>query len=277
MYLSKEQGDNNNMMMSKISWEELLYQGIKMWQLPEKDKPSKRVVGVISDLHVPYHNKKTTAFLVETFVRRGVTDIVFIGDLLDNYWYGHKYLKDYNVMGPKEDNELSKSILREFYKEFPVATFIIGNHDLRIIKREDDGFIDDFEEVFRRKFCPPTTWTIVTQVVIDGVLYCHGTGVSGQNGAVQMMRAKRMSTVIGHTHTFGGIIYSNNGIDNCFALNVGCLVDTEAPVFNYGLTNREKPVLGCGVVYSKYCAEFIPLIIKNKSKAKLVQRRTNKQ
>ena len=88
---------------------------------------------------------------------------------------GHKYLKDYNVMGPKEDNELSKSILREFYKEFPVATFIIGNHDLRIIKR-DDGFIDDFEEVFRRKFCPPTTWTIVTQVVID--VYCHGTSAA---------------------------------------------------------------------------------------------------
>lgn len=174
-------------------------------------------------------------------------------------------------MGPKEDFTASNSYLKDFYVEFPYATFIIGNHDLRLVKREDDGFVEDFEMTFRRKFSPPTTWTITAQACIDDVLYCHGTGVSGQNGAMQMMRAKRMSTVIGHTHTFGGIVYSDNGLDRCFALNVGCLVDITAPVFDYGLNNKEKPVLGCGVVYSKDYAEFIPLIIKNKSKVKGVR------
>lgn len=231
----------------------------KLWQLKRADRPKEKVVGVISDLHLPYHNKKALAFIIETFERRGVTDIVFIGDILDNYWYGHKYLKNYNVVGPKEDFNASKSYLQEFYKEFPYATFIIGNHDVRIIKREDDGFVEDFEEAFRKLFNPPRTWKIKNQAIIDGVCYIHGTGVSGQNGAISMMRTKRQSTVIGHTHSFGGITYSNNGVDCAFALNVGCLVDLKAPVFDYGLNNKEKPVLGCGVVYSCNYAEFIPL------------------
>jgi hypothetical protein len=92
------------------------------------------------------------------------------------------------------------------------------------------------------------------------VCYHHGTGTSGQNAAMTMMKTKRMSTVIGHTHSFAGVQFSNNGIETNFALNVGCLIDLDAPVFNYGLNNREKPVLGCGIVYSKSYAEFVPLV-----------------
>lgn len=247
---------------NKKTWEELFAQGVKIWQLPKKERPVKKVVGVVPDLHIPYQNPKALDFIVETFVRRGVTDIVFIGDVIDAYWYGHKYLKDYCIIGPREDYELSKLFLQKFYEEFPFATFIIGNHDLRIVRREDDGFVEDFETTFRSKYKPPKGWKVKTQVIIDDVCYIHGTGTSGQNASVTMFRSKRMSTVIGHTHTFGGIIYMNNGIDSGFALNVGCLVDLQAPVFDYGLANREKPTLGCGVVYSKEYAEFIPLLIK---------------
>ena len=77
------------------------------------------------------------------------------------------------------------------------------------------------------KFCPPTYNGHVHRCHDD--VYCHGTGVSGQNGAMQMMRAKRMSTVIGHTHTFGGIVYSTTD-DTAFAVECGCLVIQE-PVF----------------------------------------------
>jgi len=250
--------------MKKTNWEELVESGTKIWRLPKKERPDKVVVGVIPDLHIPYQNTKAIDFLEEIFVSRGVTDIVFIGDIIDAYWYGHKYLKDYNIIGPKEDHELSKLFLKQFYERFPYATLIVGNHDMRIVHREDDGFVEDFETVFKSKFNPPKTWNIVGQKIIKEVCYVHGTGVSGQNGSVTMFRTKRMSTVIGHTHTFGGIVYTNNGIENGFALNVGCLIEPDAPVFNYGINNREKPTLGCGVVYSKEYAEFIPLIIKEK-------------
>ena len=128
--------------------------------------------------------------------RLGVTDIVFIGDIIDAYWYGHKYLKDYNIIGPKEDHELSKLFLKQFYERFPYATLIVGNHDMRIVRREDDGFVEDFETVFKSKFNPPKTWNIVGQKIIKEVCYVHGTGVSGQNGSVTMFRTKRMSKLL---------------------------------------------------------------------------------
>ena len=114
---------------NKKTWEELFAQGVKIWQLPKKERPAKRIVGVVPDLHIPYQNPKALDFLVETFVRRGVTDIVFIGDVIDAYWYGHKYLKDYNIIGPRVRIKVVPT------KVVPFATFIIGNHDLRIVRR----------------------------------------------------------------------------------------------------------------------------------------------
>ena len=91
--------------------------------------------------------------------------------------------------------------------------------------------------MFRNKFHAPKGWKIKTQEVIDGVCYVHGTGVSGQSGSINMYRAKRISTVIGHTHT-----WKCTTIENGFALNVVWLIYQHR--FDYGLANKDKPTLG---------------------------------
>jgi len=242
-------------------YNELVNKGIKIWQLPPNERPKGiKVVGVIPDLHVPFHNKKALDFLVKSFVTRGVTDIVCIGDFFDNYWRSKKYIKNYNIIGPSEEYKASIKTLRLFEQEFPYVSYVIGNHDIRLTATQNDGFVEDFIPTFRETFNLLDTWDIANQFIIDGVCYIHGNGVSGQNAAMTMLRTKRMSTVIGHTHSFAGVVFSDNGIETNFALNCGCLVDMKAPVFDYGLNNREKPVLGCGIVYNKHYAEFVPLV-----------------
>ena len=44
-----------------------------------------------------------------------------------------------------------------------------------------------------------------TKLEIDGVLYEHGTGSTGANGARNRAIANRQSTVVGHSHSFGGV------------------------------------------------------------------------
>ena len=242
-------------------WIDMLNKGIKIWQLPDYAKPKGvRIVGVIPDIHVPYQHKKALEFLSRTFVQRGVTDIVCIGDFFDFNWHSKKYVKNYNIMGPTETKKASQRILDMFANEFPYMSFVWGNHDFRIVSSNEDDYFEDVEVAIRRTYSVPSTWKFDMQFVIDDVCYIHGTGVSGQNGALTMMRTKRMSTVIGHTHSFASVVYSNNGIETNFAMNVGCLVDLDAPVFDYGVTNREKPVLACGIVYSKSYAEVVPYV-----------------
>jgi metallophosphoesterase superfamily enzyme len=242
-------------------WLDLTNEGIKIYQLPKENKPKGiHVVGIIPDLHIPWHNKKALDFLSNTFQTRGVTDIVIIGDFFDNYWRSRKYIKDYNVMGPTEEYKAAMKSKKLFENEFPYVNYVLGNHDARLTANVNDGFVGNLKDEFRRVFELPSTWNIENQFIIDNVCYHHGTGTSGQNAAMTMLRTKRMSTVIGHTHSFAGVQFSNNGIETNFALNVGCLVDLKAPVFDYGLNNREKPVLGCGVVYNSHYAEFVPLV-----------------
>ena len=249
------------MKQEQTKWIELLNKGVKMWQLPEYDKPRGiKIVGVISDYHAPNHNPRAFQFLIDTFVQRGVTDIVIIGDFIDCYWQSKKYLKNYNVMGPTETKNVTQKIIDVFAREFPVLKYLWGNHEQRITTKVTDDFVEDNEEALRSMYNIPDTWEIGQQFIIDDVCYVHGTGVSGQNGALAMLRTKRMSVVMGHTHSFGGVQYSNNGIETNFALNVGCLVDLNSPVFSYGVNSREKPVLGCGIVYNRSYAEFVPML-----------------
>ena len=151
-------------------------------------------MGVIPDTHAPWHHKKTIDFLVKNFQLRGVTEIVHIGDMLDMYWRAKKYIKDYRILGPMEEYKAAKKFVKQLYDEFPYVKYVIGNHDLRLIARNNDDFGDDFITTFRDDFDIPLTWDIRREHIIDNVCYVHGIGASGQNAALIMLRTKRMSS-----------------------------------------------------------------------------------
>jgi hypothetical protein len=237
----------------------------KLWQLPEEEKRKHpKVIGVIPDLHFPFSKKEYLDFLVKTFKSRKVTDIVFIGDMIDNYTLS-KFGAIPEALNALEEKRTAQYWVNKYIAEFPIAKFIIGNHEQRIEKRlAEIGIPREFLKSFKDLFFLPNTWEIGDYFIIDGVHYSHGTGFSGQHAAVQNMMKNRVSSVMGHTHTFGGVVYSNNGIDTAFALNVGSLLDDQAYAFAYSKYNRQKPTLGCGVVYSTEKAEFIPYVEESK-------------
>lgn len=54
-----------------------------------------------------------------------------------------------------------------------------------------------------------------------------------------------------------------NEYDVIFGLNVGCLIDRSAYVFDYGKGAKFKPTLGCGVVLYGV-PKFVPMIVSGK-------------
>lgn len=231
---------------------------VKFWQLPEDEKPSKRIVGVVPDLHFPFTKDKYLSFLVETFIDKGVTDIVFIGDMIDSHALS-RHETHPNAVGPVTEYELSLKQVKKYIKEFPVVKFCLGNHDL-IVERQAAtlGIASVFLKSFKDLWQLPAEWDVREVHEIDDVMYTHGTGFSGKNAGITAAQTYLKSTVIGHTHAWGGVQYYDTGTRTLFGMNVGALVDEESYAFAYAKYSRNKSVKGCGIVYSDKHAEFVP-------------------
>lgn len=235
----------------------------RLWLLDEDDKPSERRVGVIGDVHLPFEHPNYLEFCIETFINHKVTDIVFIGDLVDNHAIS-RHQTSTKALSPTQEFEMVMDKLEKWKITFPVAKFLIGNHD-SIPSRQlatlgiPDFYLKDYQSLWQL----PKTWEIDVEFIIDDVLYFHGINSSGKDGALNTAIFNRLSSVQGHSHSFLGCKYSANKRGILFGMNVGCGIDIDSYAMEYGKHYVKKPTLGCGVVYSKNEAYSIPMTKKH--------------
>ena len=225
-----------------------------------KSKQSKTgTIGVFSDIHLPFAHKDYLQFLKETFKQYKVNQIICCGDLVDNHALS-RHPTEPCAKGAYDELDLAKEQLKGYIKAFPKVTLILGNHD-KIVHRQGASigigsrYMKSFSEVLEL----PNTWEIEEEIIIDNVLYKHGENCTGKDGALNTAINERISTVIGHSHSFGGCKYSANKRDSIFGLNVGCGIDVETYAFIYGKHFKYKPTLGCGIVFNSGYAIFVPM------------------
>lgn len=232
---------------------------LKIWKLSEAEKKNyPKVVGVIPDIHLPYEMNIALDFLENTFIDYGVSDIVFIGDLVDLHTVSNHGF-DPNGDSPISEYQKTLDKMEIWTEKFPVAKYVMGNHDNRIQRVANQyGIPGEFVKSFRELFKIPDTWEIGDEFVIDKVNYSHGLKQGGQYAAANTAKVNMMSSVIGHFHAQGGITYLNNGQEIIFGLSTGALVDDDAVAFQYGKWNKYKSMAGCGIVISDKEAYFVP-------------------
>ncbi|MBL0233253.1 MAG: metallophosphoesterase [Chitinophagaceae bacterium] len=219
----------------------------------------KEVVLVTSDLHIPFHHPNALEFLVQLKKKYKPTKVVCIGDELDMHAMG-RWPK--NPDGRSIGDELILAIdkLKPFYKEFPNVMSCVSNHTSRPYRQGFEfGLSTKFFKDYREWMEAPIGWEWRDYWEIDGVRYIHGEGFSGAQGALKAAMAFRQSTVIGHLHTNGGVIYSNTPNGQIFGMNVGCLIDPSKYAFAYAKNMANKPTLGAGIVVGGKYAIFIPM------------------
>lgn len=224
-----------------------------------KIKPSQRPVGVFSDTHIPFDHPNYLRFCQDTFKQFNVGQIVCCGDLVDNHAIS-RHQTETCAKSPYDELDMSIERVKAYTKAFPKVKMCQGNHDniperqaatLGIGKR----YLKSFHELLEL----PKTWEISEEFIIDNVLYKHGINCLGKDGAINSAIQERMSTVIGHSHAFGGCKYSANKRDIIFGLNVGCGIDIDAYAFAYGKFDKNRPTLGCGIVFDSGYAIFVPM------------------
>jgi predicted phosphodiesterase len=222
-------------------------------------------IGIIGDTHEPFCHPGYLNFCQEVFDRFACNTIVHIGDEVDNHALSY-HDHDPDGMGASKEAELAQKAMERWYKVFPEVKVCVGNHSaLPFRKAMTHGIPKRFLKTYEEIWSAPKGWKWELQWEIDNVLYEHGTGSSGANGHRNRAVANRQSTVIGHSHSFGGVSYMASRNDIIFGMNVGCGIDTDAYAMAYGKQFPKKPTLGCGVVLDGgKIAIFVPMDLGTK-------------
>lgn len=222
-------------------------------------KRESTTVGVIGDTHFPFTHPRYLEFCRDTFAKHSVGQVVHIGDIIDNHALS-RHKTEPIADGVLTEYEKAKAMVKEWGEVFPNMTITSGNHD-NIVERQvsELGIPAHFIKSQRDLYEMPKGWDVVEDVVIDDVLYKHGTGSGGMHGAYNSARRQCMSVVQGHTHSFAGVQWIATPQKLWFGLSTGCGIDIDAYAFVYGKYMENRPILGCAVVFSATEAMFVPM------------------
>ena len=212
-------------------------------------KYHKDSVLVIADTHCPYEHKNYLDFLLEIRDRVHCGTIVHIGDGIDNSSLSMNHDTDPNGRSPIDEINEARKHLEKYYKAFPRLFYCLGNHCRRAdLKGKHAQLPAICFRPFRDIWGLPEGWKDAFSHEIDGVLYMHGTGLSGDLAHIKAATLNRQSTCIGHTHSAAAVNYLVSNKDRLLAMNVGCGIDKTALAFQYGRDFLKKPVISCGVI-----------------------------
>lgn len=238
----------------------------KHWSLKKKDFGVTELVTkedltvlAIPDLHCPYEHKDAFDMIkwAQDTYQPDIT--VCLGDEAEFAALGF-HDKNPDAPSSKREYELAMESLGELYSIVPEALCCISNHTSRPYRC---AFAASIPSMMMKSYSEllqaPPTWSWHERIVINEVAYIHGDPKSGANAHINWMKEHRMSTVIGHIHGHGGVYTSMSPFRKSFAMNAGCLIDTQGLAFEYGKKYANKATLGLGIVHSSTDAEFIPL------------------
>ena len=221
----------------------------------------------ISDLQIPAEHRDALDFTLavdKEYFPDKKRIVVNLGDEVDQHTLG-KWPANPNGRSGGDELEEAKHRLRDWFQAFPKTYVCSSNHTYRAWKKAfHSGIPKQFMREVGEVYGAPAGWQWADRWIFNGVLFEHGEHVSGPTAALNAAIQNRMSTVIGHQHTHGGVVHSGAFGSEVFGLNTGCLIDVEQYAFQYGIPLRKKPTLGLGVIKNGV-PHFVPMIL-NKNK-----------
>lgn len=215
--------------------------GNKLKAYENLTKKGNRVL-VIGDLHEPFCLDGYLEFCKEVYAKHNLNKVVFIGDVIDSHFSSY-HETDPDGLGGGDELEQAIFKLKNWYRAFPDADVMIGNHDRIVYRKAFTGGIPKrWLKPFNQALEVPN-WRFAESIEIDGVLYEHGEGGQAKTKAKNNM----MSSVCGHTHTEAYTQWFVGKNFRVFGMQVGCGVDSTAYATAYA-KNFKKQAIGCGVV-----------------------------
>jgi predicted phosphodiesterase len=210
--------------------------------IPDSIENNDNRVLVIGDLHSPFIRYGYLQFCQEIYYKYNCNKVVFIGDLIDNH-YSSYHESDPDGHSAGAELQKAKAEIMNWYKAFPMAKVCLGNHDLIPSRKAmtaglSSSWIRTMDEVLE-----VPQWEFAEEFIIDGNMYCHGTG----RKARQRAKNDLVSVVQGHYHAESYVEHFVGKNYRIFAMQVGCGVDQKSYAMAYG-RHFNKMHINCGVV-----------------------------
>lgn len=220
-----------------------------------------KTVLAIPDLHLPWCHPDTFRFLEAVAAEYETDTVVQLGDLVDNHSVSF-HRSDPDGLSPGMELVHARESIQRLAALFPEVIVLEGNHDLRFLRKAFEYGLPKASIVaFKELFHLPDLWQVTYDIIIDGVLYTHGTGYSGKYASGRIAAEAQRSVVHGHIHVYPGLVWLNSRYrGDIFGMNCGCLIDQAAYPFGYARDRKAGVGLGCGVVKDGI-PHFIPMLL----------------
>jgi len=204
-------------------------------------KDERRIL-VIGDLHCPFDLEEYFDFCRDTYAKWNCNQTIFIGDVIDNH-YSSYHETSSDGLGGADELELAIKRLQRYYKEFPVADVILGNHDRMCMRKAQTSAIPSKWIKSYKQVLEVPTWNFTERIEYDGVQYIHGEAGSARTKS----KADMQSTCQGHLHSQAGTEYSVGRNFKIFGTQTGCGIDFDSYAMAYAKAGK-KPAIGCAVI-----------------------------
>jgi|TARA_R100000030_G_scaffold88442_1_gene72399 metallophosphoesterase superfamily enzyme len=201
-----------------------------------------RNVLVIGDLHEPFCLDGYLDWCLEKYYEYNCTEVVFIGDVIDNHFSSY-HETSADGMGGLQELEYAIKRISRWRDAFPLATVVIGNHDRIIMRKAQTSSIPSKWIKSYKEVLETPDWNFVERYEQDDVQYIHGEGGTARTKC----RADMMNTVQGHLHTQ---CYTEHYVGKkfrVFGTQVGCGINHKAYAMAYAKYGK-RPAIGCAVV-----------------------------
>jgi len=204
-------------------------------------KDERRIL-VIGDLHCPFDLEEYFDFCRDTYKKWNCNQTIFIGDVIDNH-YSSYHETSSDGLGGADELELAIKRLQRYYKEFPVADVILGNHDRMCMRKAQTSAIPSKWIKSYKQVLEVPTWNFTERIEYDGVQYIHGEAGTARTKS----KADMQSTVQGHLHTQAYTEYSVGRKFKIWGTQTGCGIDFDSYAMAYAKAGK-KPAIGCAVI-----------------------------
>lgn len=220
----------------------------------------------ISDLHAPYHHKSAIPFLSALHKKYTFTNIIGLGDELDNHALSfHDHNPDLDSAG--QELQKGREILWELCKVFPKIDWVHSNHgSLAYRKALHHGIprhliLDYRDAIFGQNKGGGWNWyPELTLALPNGqkIKAFH----SRKSNMLMNVKEAGASCVQGHFHSSFGIVFHHTSDFLNFGVSSGCLIDDDAMTFSYNRLETARPVIGTSGLIDGVPRLF-PMILDN--------------
>jgi hypothetical protein len=210
----------------------------------------------LPDLHAPFIKQGVLEFCLEQQDKYRCGTVIFAGDIIDGHaWSYHEH--DVDGMSVGAELSAAKIQLEEWFRAFPKAISLMGNHDLLIQRKAKTiGLSQQFIKGFGDVLAAPKTWEFKLEHTFHNVLYKHGS----VGDAFKVAKESRISTCQGHFHSKTFVQWSVSEKDSIFGLQVGWGADRHEYAFDYGKSFTSKPIISCGLILDKGTTPIVKLM-----------------